>query len=205
MTTDELKNQLKILLKNNQEEGVVISLEGKWGIGKTVFWNNFAEHSWSTNEYAYISLYGKTSLESIKKQIIMRIYDRNKVTSLFKNPIVDKIIEKKYGFDISVIAEAFTKETFSNVTLCFDDFERLSPNLSIADVMGFISELKEQYRCKIVIINNSEQIKLQDELNKKIIHIYADSNKAFEKVKIQEIIQTNNQQIFDTYSEKWLN
>lgn len=51
--------------------------------------------------------------------------------------------------------------------MCFDDFERISPNLSITEILGFISELKEQHKCKIVIINNNDSLKEQDSLNHK--------------------------------------
>ncbi|MBE0515261.1 P-loop NTPase fold protein [Sulfurimonas sp.] len=196
-----LKQQLTQILKENTEkDGVVVSLQGSWGIGKTFFWNDFAEHSWNENAHVYISLFGKHKLDEIKKQIVLKVYDANKVANFIdKNPIIGKIIETKWGVDVSMVANAFTKETFEGVVLCFDDFERISPNLSITEVLGFISELKEQHKCKIVLINNNDSLKEHDEANhSKTIATDEDGNPK----ELHITTKTNNQGIFDKFSEK---
>lgn len=64
-----LEKQLKLILKDdNLKEGVVISLQGNWGIGKTYFWDEFAKHSWNENQQVYISLFGKHKLDDIKNK-----------------------------------------------------------------------------------------------------------------------------------------
>jgi hypothetical protein len=214
-----LKSQLKEIL-SKEKDGVVISLQGSWGIGKTFFWNDFATQTWNENQQVYISLFGKHSLDDIKKQIVLKIYDSNKVANfLEKHPIIGKAIESKWGVDTSMIASSFTKETFEGIVLCFDDFERISPKLSISEVLGFISELKEQNRCKIVLINNNDSLKEYDELNhKKVLkkhQLKKDKDTSFlEECKYGEVLkeykteekffisQTNNQEIFDKFSEK---
>ncbi|MDY0122697.1 P-loop NTPase fold protein [Sulfurimonas sp.] len=215
-----LEKQLKLILKDdNLKEGVVISLQGNWGIGKTYFWDEFAKHSWNENQQVYISLFGKHKLDDIKKQIVLKVFDRNKIANFIdNNPIIGKIIEKKWGLDASLIANAFTTETFKGIVLCFDDFERISPNLSITEILGFISELKEQHKCKIVIINNNDSLKEQDSLNhKKILKkqmVKSDYLKSIGASTDEDILdeyeivekffmtQTNNQEIFDKFSEK---
>lgn len=216
-----LKEQLKAILKNgDSKEGVVISLQGNWGIGKTYFWHDFAKYNWNENEHVYISLFGKHKLEDIKKQIVLKVYDRNKIAKFVdSNPIIGKIIETKWGLDASLIANTFTKETFKGIVLCFDDFERISPNLSITEILGFIAELKEQHKCKIIIINNNDSLKEQDELNHKKILTKVELKKDkdsiyYEKLEYGQIVkeyetkekffisQTNNQEIFDRFSEK---
>lgn len=216
-----LKEQLVAILKEqNNQDGVVVSLQGSWGIGKTYFWNDFAKHTWNENQQVYISLFGKHSLDEIKKQIILKVYDRNKIAKFIeKNPIIGKIIETKWGVDASLFASAFSKDTFEGIVLCFDDFERISSNLSISEILGFIAELKEQHKCKIVIINNNDSLKEQDCLNhKKVLKkkaIVKDERASFdEKMQFGSILneyetiekffisQTNNQEIFDKFSEK---
>lgn len=196
-----LKQQLTQILKESSEkDGVVVSLQGSWGIGKTYFWNDLAKHTWNENQHVYISLFGKHKLDDIKKQIVLKVYDRNKVANFIdNNPIISKIIETKWGFDVSMVANAFTKETFEGVVLCFDDFERISPNLSITEVLGFISELKEQHKCKIVLINNNDSLKEHDEVNhSKTIGKDEDGNAR----ELHITTKTNNQGIFDKFSEK---
>lgn len=216
-----LKEQLNDILKNDaSKDGVVISLQGSWGIGKTYFWHDFAKYNWNENEHVYISLFGKHKLEDIKKQIVLKVYDRNKITKFVTDhPIIGTFTEKKWGFDASLIVSAFTKETFKGIVLCFDDFERLSPNLSITEILGFIAELKEQHKCKIIIINNNNSLKEQDELNhKKILKKVAlkkdEHSNYLEKAQYGQVLkeyetkekffisQTNNQEIFDRFSEK---
>lgn len=196
-----LKQQLNQILKNSTEkDGVVVSLQGSWGIGKTFFWMDFAAHTWNENQHVYISLFGKHKLDDIKKQIVLKVYDANKIANFIeKNPIIGKIIETKWGVDASMVANAFTKETFEGVVLCFDDFERISPNLSITEVLGFISELKEQHKCKIVLINNNDSLKEHDEINhSKTIETDKDGNSK----ELHITTKTNNQGIFDKFSEK---
>ena len=46
----------------------------------------------------------------------------------------------------------------SDTIICMDDLERRGKNLSPKDVMGLISHLKEQKKCKVVLILNDEKL-----------------------------------------------
>jgi hypothetical protein len=202
-TSKEIKiliEQLDSLLNLEKEEGIVISFQGSWGIGKTFFWNYYITHKLDKTKFVNISLFGVNSLEDIKKQIVLKIYDSNKISNFIKNnPIIGKVIESKWGVDASLIASNFEKDDFKNIVVCFDDFERISSNLSLSEILGFISELKEQHDCKVVLINNNDMLKTQDELNHKK-HIRKDKDgKLVERF---FTTQTNNQEIFDKYTEK---
>ena len=195
-----LIKQLDALLDLKNEEGIVVSFQGSWGIGKTFFWNYYISHKLGDTKFVNISLFGVNSLEDIKKQIVLKIYDSNKISNFIKNnPIIGKVIESKWGVDASLIASNFEKDDFKNIVVCFDDFERISSNLSLSEILGFISELKEQHNCKVVLINNNDMLKIQDELNHKK-HIRKDKDgKSIERF---FTTQTNNQEIFDKYTEK---
>jgi len=195
-----LKEQLDNLLDLSNEDGIAISFQGSWGIGKTFFWNYYITHKLGETKFVNISLFGINSLEDIKKQIVLKIYDRNKISNfLDNNPIVGKFIESKWGIDAALIASNFKKDDFKNIVVCFDDFERISSNLSLSEILGFISELKEQHSCKVVLINNNNMLKIQDELNHKK-HIR--KNKDGDLIERYFTTQTNNQEIFDKYTEK---
>jgi hypothetical protein len=56
----------------------------------------------------------------------------------------------------------FEKKDFKNVIICFDDFERISDRLKLKDVLGLISELKEQKKCTVVMILNKDELKYED-------------------------------------------
>lgn len=195
-----LIEQLDNLLNLKNDEGIVVSLQGSWGIGKTFFWKYYITNKLEETKFVNISLFGINSLLEIKKKIVLKIYDSNKISSfLDNNPIIGKFMESKFGIDVSLIASNFKKDDFKNIIICFDDFERISSNLSLSEILGFISELKEQYNCKIVLINNDNMLKKQDELNHKK-HLRKNKNGVI--VERYFTTQTNNQEIFDSYTEK---
>ena len=47
--------------------------------------------------------------------------------------------------------------------ICLDDLERKGKNLSMADVLGLITHLKEEKKCKVVILCNEGEINNKDE------------------------------------------
>ena len=99
----------------------------------------------------------------------MQTYKKYKMVSnfldKFKKSNIDKIIDKlasNFGSAIIGCISLFEKKDFENIVICFDDFERLSNKLSIKDVFGLISELKEQKNCHIVMIFNADELKLDN-------------------------------------------
>ncbi len=190
-----LIEQLDKFINLDNEDGIVISLQGSWGIGKTFFWNHYIERKEQGDKFVNISLFGINTLDEIKNKILIKISDISKITNKLKGLISSEL----FGVDVGAILSSFGKKEFKNIVLCFDDFERISPNLSLSEILGFISELKEQYNCKIVLINNNDMLKIQDELNHKKHMEKGEDNKYIEK---SFTTQTNNQEIFDKYSEK---
>ena len=80
-----LKEQLDNLLDLSNEDGIAISFQGSWGIGKTFFWNYYITHKLCETKFVNISLFGINSLEDIKKQIVLKIYDSNKISNFLDN------------------------------------------------------------------------------------------------------------------------
>ena len=69
-------------LKSDISNGKVIMLSGKWGSGKTHFWKNIIateifekELKEKRKSYAYISLYGKNTIESIQNDLLYNSYE----------------------------------------------------------------------------------------------------------------------------------
>ena len=56
----------------------------------------------------------------------------------------------------------FQKKEFKDVVICIDDFERKSSKLDIKDILGYLSQLKEQFGCQIVLILNEDKISNDD-------------------------------------------
>lgn len=171
---EKLKEYLigdKGYLLNEISNGEVIMLSGEWGSGKTHFWKNEIEPKFKKKPYAYVSLYGKTSIASIENDMYMQIYSStnnegdfiSKASStlistyakVFKPlSIIDAVESEKL-----VVASKHKKAIEAlqqNALICFDDFERKSKDVDLNDLFGFITQLALNFNCKIILILNSD-------------------------------------------------
>lgn len=149
-------------------ESFVITLKGDWGTGKTYFWNKYKSEKLTEKQYAYVSLFGKDNIDEIKRDIILQISVKDKHLSSIKEKIKDvktslgfKEDDSSFGLTGSMLSSAmslFEKKDFEDVVICIDDFERKSSKLDIKDILGYLSVLKEQFSCQIVLILNEEKI-----------------------------------------------
>lgn len=97
MSTTRAREVLQDFLKSDFDE--VLALKGKWGTGKTYTWVHLVNSAASDNQiakpnYAYVSLFGINSLESLKN-------------ALFENTIESELI--KDGPSLHTVANNFTK------------------------------------------------------------------------------------------------
>ncbi len=168
---ENIEQRLTEILK--RKNAVCVVLDGEWGVGKTTFWKNFSNEKFKENS-VYVSLFGRESIQEIKQEIGIQIYKRNEYISEFsekaKNLGLDKVIDEvtpKLGSALIGCISFFKKENFKDVIICFDDFERISDKINLKDVLGLISEYKEQQNCHIVmILNRSKMTALAKETQK---------------------------------------
>ena len=182
MKLDKIEENLyDLLIKENKE--VVISISGEWGVGKTHFWNNFIKKyenkELKDKQIAYVSLFGINSLNDIKTSILLQVSPTKKKISWFDEKIITPVknvksslklddLSMSFGFDaLGSIFTLLTKGDFKNVIVCFDDFERISSSVNLKDVLGLISELKEQKSCKVVMILNEKELEKLTDIEKK--------------------------------------
>lgn len=166
-------------LFNHHNNGNVIMLSGVWGAGKTHFWKNTIEPelkklSEQKKAYVYISLYGKEDIQSIKNEILLKAYESVKkentiftrTASVFNNttkylPSVSffgaKIeLDAINSFFASKKANEAKEYLLDGGSICVDDFERKSENISLNDLFGLFTQLSQDMKCKIVLILNSD-------------------------------------------------
>ncbi|MCK5537880.1 MAG: hypothetical protein KAI79_13725, partial [Bacteroidales bacterium] len=198
-----LEKENAYLLDDNNN-GKTIMLSGAWGSGKTHFWKEEIEREqkkikvlgkkekedkYTSEQYkeglhsklkdkekacVYVSLYGKTSIESLELDVYMKAYqnivgDADAVstmcsvfTNLGKN--LGNMAHKGVGGTFAWMENLVDKDKFDKAgtyledggIICFDDFERKSKEIDLNDLFGFISQLALEYRCKVVIVLNSD-------------------------------------------------
>ncbi len=179
----------KSYLKSDISNGKVIMLSGKWGSGKTHFWQKKIQTILNEKDKKipnhYISLYGKTSIDEIRNEVFLKIFEsvdssklEEKGTKLAKNTIdlivsfIKSIDIDGVKIDLSTISdnsfrqlEKFLKNKKIKKTveylnksaiICFDDFERKSKDIDLNDLFGFITQLTLNFSCKVVIILNDD-------------------------------------------------
>ncbi|WP_233441723.1 P-loop NTPase fold protein [Aggregatibacter actinomycetemcomitans] len=210
-TTEKIEEKLLNLI--NQADSFAIALTGEWGIGKTHFWKNFYEknhNNFKMNKYSYVSLFGIDSLESFKYQIAINTHDtkqkkdyllhiKKAFSSIISNIDFPKLEAK--GFSLSVtqsMINSIISNFIEDTVICIDDFERKSDKLDTREIMGLINFLKEEKKCKIIMILHEDKSK-----NLEVFREYKE--KVFDDVLILDenisIIRKliNNNENFDIY------
>ena len=205
---ENIEQRLTEILK--RKNAVCVVLDGEWGVGKTTFWKNFSAKNFDKNS-VYVSLFGRESIQEIKQEIGIQIYRRNEYISEFSekakylrfDKVIDEVIPKLGSALIGCIS-FFKKENFKDVIICFDDFERISDKINLKDVLGIISEYKEQQNCHIVMILNrskmtapAKEIQKEDNKNLEYKELKNASQIKDNKIKLERILSEYKDKIMD--------
>lgn len=205
---ENIEQRLTEILQRDNAACVV--LDGEWGVGKTTFWKKFSDVKFKENS-VYVSLFGKESIQEIKQEIGIQIYKRNKYISEFSKKArhlkFDKVIDEitpKLGSAVIGCISFFEKKDFKDIIICFDDFERMSDKINLKDVLGLISEYKEQQNCHIVMILNcskmtvsTKETQKEDEENLEDKELKNDSQIKEDKTELEKILSEHKDKIMD--------
>lgn len=205
---ENIEQRLTEILQRDNAACVV--LDGEWGVGKTTFWKNFSNEKFKENS-VYVSLFGKESIQEIKQEIGIQIYKRNKYISEFSKKArhlkFDKVIDEitpKLGSAVIGCISFFEKKDFKDIIICFDDFERISDKIDLKDVLGLISEYKEQQNCHIVMILNrskmtapAKETQKEDKENLEDKELKNDSQTKEDKTELERILSEYKDKIMD--------
>jgi hypothetical protein len=174
-----IEDEILRFLKSEDPE--VLCIKGAWGVGKTYAWKKYLEEAETSGElglglYSYVSLFGLNSLDDVRFSIFERTVTGHHVVTgpdatTFKDltakgtelgrrarPIIDTLTSI---FGWKGAGEALYKAAFLTVRkqlVCLDDLERAGKGLTVRDVLGLASFLKEERQCKIVLLLNDERM-----------------------------------------------
>ena len=183
MSVELAKSEISRFLKSDEVE--VLCLRGKWGTGKTYTWTDTLKKekdNTAFKTYSYVSLFGINSIDAFKRAILENVEigsvigDEISVESLKNDPLgsAKKAITRGVGqiYDlvkdapkIKEYAQMFESAAFHAVQgwiICVDDVERKPQTPSLGEIFGLLSFLKEQRKCKVVLILNEDALQKPD-------------------------------------------
>lgn len=187
MSKESVRREMARFLASSDPE--VLCISGRWGVGKTYNWTRelFPQNDpkasdrkrVSLSRYGYVSLFGINSLADLKyavfentiplgrsanertidvwaarAQSVTEVGSRRVFNFGKQLPVV-----KKYIGDMGTAWFLLVREQI----VCFDDLERRGHGLTIRDVLGLASHLREERKCKVVLILNDEEIRDKNE------------------------------------------
>lgn len=194
MSTRLVRAEISRFLGSNVPE--VLCIRGKWGVGKTYAWMTFlaaAQEAGSVvaDDYAYVSLFGLNSLDELRFSIAVNTVSTPQAATGADFGSLTKISNRALdygrkagplirgalsawgagGASAELLRAAFL--LVKNQVVCLDDLERAGDGLKQRDILGLVSFLKEQRRCKVVLLLNETELKKDER---------ADFEKLLEKV-----------------------
>lgn len=177
MSTQLIESEVSRFLSSSEPE--VICLTGHWGVGKTFAWRKYVQQAQRKNQialkrYSYVSLFGINSLDALKYLMFentvgsLDIGIDPSLETLRSNAlaVAERLGRKSVWFlqqiprvtsYVGSLAPAWFLSV-RNTIICIDDIERRGSNLTIREVLGLASMLKEQRGCKIALILNSDAL-----------------------------------------------
>lgn len=172
-----IKSEIERFLAGTEPE--VLCITGAWGVGKTFAWNRYlrdaqTRESIGLKHYAYVSLFGNNSLDELKYAVFENTIATTDIgiepslETLRTNAIAvtKRITKKSLGmFQQLPVVKGHVGGlgplwymAVSRTVICIDDIERRGKNLDLRDVLGLVTQLKEQKHCKVCLILNDEAL-----------------------------------------------
>ncbi|TGX54747.1 hypothetical protein E5A73_04635 [Sphingomonas gei] len=162
----------------------VLSVSGRWGVGKTFGWRQALQEmrqngNFPRERYAYVSVFGLRNIDALKAAIFQSTVKLdstevqpsiasfrelvNSATNYAEagsrkglNAIVTGISALPWVGKASELILPGAALLIRNQLICIDDLERAGSGLDLADILGFVSSLREEKDCKVVLLLNEE-------------------------------------------------
>lgn len=163
------RNKLIFNYLVNDKTDSAILISGAWGVGKTFYVRHkLIPYLESNNKkVVYVSAYGVKDIESLSKYILTesKFKKFNSKAGTIGVGIAKTVIRGITSY-FNVDINGGTKEwkklinsvKFKDQLLIIDDLERLSPDFSIIELLGYINNLCEQDGVKVLLICDEQAL-----------------------------------------------
>lgn len=179
---DLIGKAIQSYLRSDDDQA--FQIDGPWGIGKTYYVQNTARKIIKENDYRtiYVSLSNMQDLTEIKSEVSVQIlatlgttkqagYQATKIAAssleLIKNlgfSQAELLKQPAKEFGKKIRAHLLKNIDYTKYVFIFDDLERISKKIDIQQVFGYIANLLEQNRSKVIIISNQEKYAHPDDI-----------------------------------------
>lgn len=182
MSTVWIQAAISRFLKSSDSE--ILCIKGAWGAGKTYAWARFSREIAKTADiplktYSYCSLFGVNTVEELKQSIFENsvptetlgaaepktlaekataLSKRNDLALTAGQKLLTAAAERLGGKAAGDLVRLTTFWLVRDQIIVIDDVERKGEKLSMEEVLGVLSFLKEQRGCKCVLIMNAEKL-----------------------------------------------
>ena len=199
--------EMKRFLSNGNPE--VLSISGRWGVGKTHAWDETLGAKRSTSpmrRYAYVSAFGIKNLDDLKIAIVQSTVS---LDGKALEPTLQSFAEHMSSFEgARKLAGEVTRKSFTflnrgaaavpyvgklsdlmipgaallirNQIICIDDIERAGHGLDVTDILGLVSSFRERKGCKVVLLLNEDGLGNQTKKFRKYLEKVVDQAITFE-------------------------
>jgi hypothetical protein len=159
------------------ESAAVLVLRGAWGVGKTHFWKScISEHlDASRRSYSYVSMFGISTIQQLqlsvfvnardleiggqgKGHVIASVTDKLRpAKGIFRG--ITRLLPDSWAKQVTFAIDSVIPHMISDLLICLDDFERIPRDgMQMEEVLGFVTTLKEEKNCKVVLIFNDAEL-----------------------------------------------
>lgn len=181
MSTELIGREIARFLGSSEPE--VLCLRGAWGVGKTFLWNKLLLEARDAQKialprYAYVSLFGTQSLDELKASVVTAT---DPIEYIGQPAEPDEAIKRKIprasttmrllpylgllpliGTELAKVAQSLSFYAVREQLVCLDDLERKSDSLRLKDVLGLATNLRDQQKCKVIIVLNDSAFSKAD-------------------------------------------
>jgi len=148
-------------------------LLGDWGTGKTRQWMDAIRSVQPAPSHAYVSVFGLSSTSDLRRRIAeecvfaLKLPEGGKVgdavASLGGKLRVTQVLRLlpvlPYLGRLDALASELAFAAVQEKVICIDDIERAPASLPTAEILGTANYLKEERKCRVVLISNREKLK----------------------------------------------
>lgn len=190
MTLKLIEAEIRRFLASPDPE--VLCIKGKWGVGKTFGWKKFLDEAKqrpggvALKHYSYVSLFGLNSLEDLRFSVFESTVTGNRIGTSPDEASFNQLVDKGSDlarrmkpaieavgafFNRKAVSDVLFKSAFLTVQkqlVCLDDLERAGSGLNARDVLGLASFLKEERKCKVVLLLNDKEYDERDEFERQL-------------------------------------